>query len=135
MAWQDWFVYVTDKKLKVAYWQAGMAYYVLSLLIFLFYFIIAFNSGDYMKKEPVNGVVNAYASTATHPYYSCEASKTCGTDRPGLLTRDYCRAESLPHSNDFGISSDEGQGGGPVGPECRFMSANQIVTRISTRSV
>ena len=43
MAWQDWFVYVTDKKLKVAYWQAGMAYYALSALIFLFYFILAFN--------------------------------------------------------------------------------------------
>ena len=127
-------MYVTDKKLKVAYWQAGMAYYVLSLLIFLFYFIIAFNSGDYMKKEPVNGVVNAYASTATHPYYSCEASKTCGTDRPGLLTRDYCRAEShnFHYSNDFKyFSGDEAGsgGGGPVGPECRFMSANQIVTK------
>ena len=80
------------------------------------------------------GVVNAFATSESHPYYTCTDAGTCGTDRPGLLTRDYCRAptHNFHFSNDFKyFSGDEAGSGGanPVGPECRFMNAKQIVTK------
>ena len=104
------FFYTTPKRIKIRYWQLGVTHYILSIIMASLLLYQLLDSGDYLRREPVQGRANPFATAKMH---------TPGTDRP------YCSSVK----NRF-IWSDvfayQLYPGSKEGPACRDMGIYEI---------
>ena len=123
--------YQTSRRLKVDYWWAGLGYYFLSLVIILAYAVILFNSGSYLKREIVEGVVNPYVQEYTHPLIACRASGDCAAVRADLSASSYCTDPEMEYWYDptFRYVGVNGTGG----PVCQQVSVYEVTTKDENR--
>ena len=124
------FYYKTTKRIKIRYWQAGLAYYALSFFLALFYAQAIFNNGEYLVREPVVARTNAFAATSSHPSRTCGSASDCLTVRNALMAAPYCSSESYRfiYSDDFRYETYPSS---RAGPECRETDIYELNTKKS----
>ena len=119
--------YQTSRRLKVDYWWAGLGYYVISLVIIALYLNVMINSGTYLKREMVEGVVNPYVQEYTHPLTACKdptSTVDCATKRAELSAATYCTDPNMGYWYDptFRYVGKNGIGG----PVCQQVSVYEM---------
>lgn len=81
----SFFMYKSNKQIKVDYWQMGLLYYIISASILIWQAYTVYGSGDYLLKEPIIGSTNPFAKDSTYDYGKAARKKT---------EFDYCKGAS-----------------------------------------
>ena len=110
--------YRTTKMIKVDYWQLGLLYWLLCLLVVLSYGFGIFNSGEYLLTVPIVGRVNPYVQQSSHPAFTCLDNGDCATVHNNLVNdAAYCAAADHYYYFDRDFKYYSGAEEDRVGPE------------------